>query len=215
MRFWLSNNDGKASGPFELQEIRAMAGRGALSPEAQVCIEGGNEWHSVSSVITASPAPNIPSTPPISPVTPEWARTTFHGYAGFWKRFAAFVIDVIVLMIIGGVVGFSIGLILAASGSRDTKVAEVLAMLAGALINWIYYATMESSQLQATPGKLALGIKVTDLEGQRVGFGRATGRYFAKFFSAILLGVGFIKIAFTKKKQGLHDQLAGTLVVNG
>jgi uncharacterized RDD family membrane protein YckC len=215
MRFWLSNNDGKASGPFELQEIRAMAGRGALSPEAQVCIEGGNEWHPLSSVITASPAPNVPSTPPISPVTPEWARTTFHGYAGFWKRFAAFVIDFILLMIIGFAVGVTIALIMAAGGSRDTRGAEALGNVAGILINWIYYAAMESSRLQATLGKLALGIKVTDLEGQRISFGRSTGRNFAKFFSGILLGVGFIKIAFTKRKQGLHDQLAGTLVVNG
>jgi uncharacterized RDD family membrane protein YckC len=72
---------------------------------------------------------------------------------------------------------------------------------------------MESSARQATLGKMALGIVVTDLDGNRIGFGRATGRYFAKILSALILLIGFIMAAFTQKKQGLHDIIAGTLVV--
>ena len=79
---------------------------------------------------------------------------------------------------------------------------------------WIYFAAFESSPKQATPGKMALGIKVTDLNGRRIGFGKATGRYFGKILSFIILGIGFIMIAFTEKKQGLHDKMAGCLVVN-
>jgi uncharacterized RDD family membrane protein YckC len=59
-----------------------------------------------------------------------------------------------------------------------------------------------------------LGIKVTDLNGSRIDFGRATGRYFGKFISSIILFIGFIMVAFTQKKQGLHDILADCLVVN-
>ncbi len=73
---------------------------------------------------------------------------------------------------------------------------------------------MESSPTQATLGKMALGIKVTDLAGKRVGFGKATGRYFGKIISALILLIGFIMVAFTEKKQGLHDKMAGCLVVN-
>jgi uncharacterized RDD family membrane protein YckC len=62
---------------------------------------------------------------------------------------------------------------------------------------------------------MALGIIVTDLEGRRIGFGRATGRYFAKILSALILGIGFLMVAFTQRKQGLHDMIAGTLVVRG
>ena len=83
------------------------------------------------------------------------------------------------------------------------------------MVNWLYSALMESSAKQATVGKLALGIIVTDMEGRRIGFGKATGRHFAKFLSALILGIGFIMVAFTQRKQGLHDILAGTLVIRG
>ena len=73
---------------------------------------------------------------------------------------------------------------------------------------------MESSAYQGTVGKIFLGIKVTDLNGHKIGFGRATGRHFGKIISAIILFVGFIMVAFTKRKQGLHDIMAGCLVLN-
>ena len=68
--------------------------------------------------------------------------------------------------------------------------------------------------MQGTAGKLALGIKVTDMSGARVSFGRATGRHFAKIISGFILGIGFLMVAFTKRKQGLHDLVAGCLVLN-
>jgi uncharacterized RDD family membrane protein YckC len=60
---------------------------------------------------------------------------------------------------------------------------------------------------------MALGIRVTDLDGGRISFGRATGRYFGKILSGLILGIGFLMAAFTERKQALHDLLAGTLVV--
>lgn len=81
------------------------------------------------------------------------------------------------------------------------------------VIGWLYSAIMESSRFQGTLGKIVLGIRVTDLSGQRVGFGRATGRYFAKILSAMIFCVGFLMVAFTEKKQGLHDMIASTLVL--
>jgi uncharacterized RDD family membrane protein YckC len=82
-------------------------------------------------------------------------------------------------------------------------------------IAWIYEAWMTSSDRQATVGKMAVGLKVTDLNGQRISFARATGRHFAKILSAMVLFIGYIMAAFTERKQGLHDILAGTLVVKG
>ena len=79
-------------------------------------------------------------------------------------------------------------------------------------IAWLYFAIMESSPTQATLGKMAIGIVVTDMSGNRVSFGRATGRHFAKIVSGIILGIGFLMIAFTERKQGLHDIMADTLV---
>jgi len=83
----------------------------------------------------------------------------------------------------------------------------------GFLCAWIYFASLESSASQATLGKRMLGLKVADLSGGRISFGRATGRYFAKILSGVILLIGYIMAGFTEKKQALHDMLAGTLVL--
>ena len=80
-------------------------------------------------------------------------------------------------------------------------------------ISWLYFSIFESSYKQATPGKIDLKLKVTDLNGQRISFWRATGRYFAKIVSGLILYIGFLMIFFTKKRQGLHDLWAKCLVV--
>ena len=99
-------------------------------------------------------------------------------YAGFWRRFGAIIIDAIIVDMATGI------LLLVSLGAF----APVL-FFAG----WLYYSLMESSSWQATLGKMALGIAVTDNAGKRISFGRATGRYFAKIISAIILFVGFIR----------------------
>jgi uncharacterized RDD family membrane protein YckC len=91
---------------------------------------------------------------------------------------------------------------------------NVLGTSVGIIFTWLYYALMESSSYQGTVGKMVLGIKVTDLNGNRIGFGRATGRHFGKIISGLILCVGYIMVAFTQKRQGLHDIMAGCLVVN-
>jgi len=78
---------------------------------------------------------------------------------------------------------------------------------------WLYSAILESSSKQATLGKMALGLTVTDTKTQRIGFGQASGRYFAKYISFLILCVGFMMAGFTKRKQGLHDLIASTLVL--
>jgi uncharacterized RDD family membrane protein YckC len=146
-------------------------------------------------------------------------------YAGFWLRFVAFIIDAIIL----GFVGFIITIPFMASlplggfmrGRPPITPGDLAPLFATfgrvALIrfvlNWLYYALLESSSWQATLGKKALGLEVTDLEGRRISFGRATGRFFGKIISALILFIGFIMIGFTEKKQGLHDMLAGCLVI--
>jgi uncharacterized RDD family membrane protein YckC len=78
---------------------------------------------------------------------------------------------------------------------------------------WLYFALMESSPRGATVGKMALGLRVVDVQGQRISFMRATGRFFAKFISGLILMIGYLMVAFTDRKRGLHDIMAGTLVV--
>ena len=85
--------------------------------------------------------------------------------------------------------------------------------LIGFLLVWLYYAGMESSGMQATLGKRVMGLKVTDVDGDQIGFGTATGRFLGKMISGLILGIGYIMAAFTPKKQALHDMIAGTVIV--
>ena len=137
----------------------------------------------------------------------------FNGYAGFWKRVAAAIIDMVSLMFMGAFIGGFVGGIYGALTGTAAG-SHILGRAVGILLGWLYYAIMESSQKQATLGKMAVGIKVIDKSGEAVSFARATARHFAKILSAMSLGLGYIAVAFTKKKQGFHDMIAGCLVVN-
>ncbi len=120
-------------------------------------------------------------------------------YGGFWKRAAAWLIDAVV-------VGAATGLLITVT--VGIGIAGIF------FAHWLYEAAMLSSSWQSTLGKRALGMTVTDLDGGRLSFARATGRHFAKWLSAMTLCIGFVMAAFTEKKQALHDMVAGTLVVN-
>ena len=85
--------------------------------------------------------------------------------------------------------------------------------LSTTILGWLYFALMESSDKQGTLGKMAFNIKVTDLNGNKISFGRATGRTFGKFLSMIILGVGYLMAGWTKRKQALHDMMADCLVI--
>ncbi len=137
-------------------------------------------------------------------------------YAGFWLRWVALVIDTFVISIPMGFV-YLAGILVGVAGGSDPGPLQVLFFLflicLSVVATWLYFALMESSAAQATLGKRALGLKVTDDAGRRIGFGRATGRYGAKFLSGILFNIGYIMAAFTERKRALHDMLANTLVV--
>ena len=136
-------------------------------------------------------------------------------YAGFWRRAAALSIDAILLGIVQAVVMMIfMGGFMAADGGEEAAGSAVLTInLVMLVIGWLYFAIMESSTPQATLGKMLIGIVVTDASGQPIGFGRATGRYFGKLVSGIILGIGYLMAAFTKRKQALHDIMAGCLVI--
>jgi uncharacterized RDD family membrane protein YckC len=140
------------------------------------------------------------------------------GYGGFWLRVVAAIIDFIILRVVASPIRMIFGG-LGLAGKMSGVPHAGLAFLGGgvtliALIfgSWLYEAFMESSSYQATLGKMILGMKVTDLNGNRISFERATGRHFAKWLSSITLCIGYIMVGFTERKQGLHDLLAGTLV---
>ncbi|HEY3061666.1 MAG TPA: RDD family protein [Chloroflexota bacterium] len=133
-------------------------------------------------------------------------------YAGFWRRFAAAFLDGIIVYVISFVIGAILGVGLAIANVGDNTL-RAISYVVGFLIGVLYYPTQESSEAQATFGKRALGIKVTDLHGQRISFMRALARTLGKWLSTLTLLIGYLMVAWTDRKQALHDMLAGTLVV--
>ncbi|MGH9681015.1 MAG: RDD family protein [Candidatus Acidiferrales bacterium] len=172
-------------------------------------------------------APAVAASGPVSAPLP---------YAGFWIRFAAYLIDGLILGIpymivlivwISSMGGFAMMLrrhqLEEPSGMRGLPPAAgaFAGLLFGFLVvslfflalNWLYFAGLQSSERQATFGKAILSLRVTDLEGRRLSFGHATGRFFAKIVSGMIpFAIGYIMAGFTAKKQALHDMIAGTLV---
>jgi uncharacterized RDD family membrane protein YckC len=155
-----------------------------------------------------------------------------NNYAGFWLRFVAYIIDYIIIWVaqsfifvpILGILGLSFASGMEAGGA-DVDSAAAVGMLAGifaamaatallsAIIALLYWTLMESSKFQGTVGKIALGIKVTDMEGNKLDFVKALVRNLCKIISGLILFLGYIMAGFTDKKQGLHDMIANTLVV--
>ena len=147
-------------------------------------------------------------------------------YAGFWLRFVAFIIDSLLLYFVGMILflPFAASMGMGMRGMATGRPADLQALLPmihtmlrlallRMVLHWLYFSLLESSAWQGTLGKKALGLEVTDLDGNRIGFGRATGRFFAKFISAIILLIGYIMAGFTEKKQALHDIMASCLVL--
>jgi len=136
-------------------------------------------------------------------------------YAGFWKRYAAYFLDSVVVAIINVPVSLVFNLIGAASGNETLAVVlSMVAMLGGFVIGIGYYAGFHASKGGATLGKMAVGIKVVRSDGERITFLRGVGRYFGFILSSLTLMIGFIMAAFTERKQALHDMLCDTLVVD-
>lgn len=159
-----------------------------------------------------------PFAAPESDIRPEQyeASDAPVGFATFWQRFAASFVDGIVIQILSIALGFSIGIVggaMGLAGDDGSDALEALGGLVGLLTFWLYYVLQESSESQATLGKRLIGLRVTDLQGRRISFGRATLRLVCKILSYLTLLIGFLIQPFTKRKQALHDLLAGTLVI--
>ena len=160
------------------------------------------------------------------------------GYAGFWWRVLAWLIDSLILSFVtlvldrlaGGSLFSTMGVPADPHGGSLFNISyipvETVQLsqfwhppvltwpdLLGLLLPAVYYSVLESSRWQATVGKRVCRLRVTRLDGQRISLPRAVGRYFAKFLSAFILCIGFLMIAWTRRKQGLHDLVADTLVV--
>ncbi len=156
---------------------------------------------------------------PVAGAAPAVAVPVRTAYAGFWLRFVAWIIDMLILSAIFLIVLMPIVPILFRRMPFESPMGWPMAPrffwfgplnLIGA---WLYFALFESSSWQATPGKRVLGLLVTDMQGRPISFARASGRFFGKILSWAILMIGYIMAGFTAKKQALHDILADCLVL--
>jgi uncharacterized RDD family membrane protein YckC len=193
------------------------------SGAGQFCQKCGATLGPVPAAIQTSPsAAPAYARPPVAYVVAPASP-----YGGFWIRFLAYFIDRIIV----GIVAAPLFLILVlpaiirishqAEQNQEPSPEMVMSIVAASSVyviiaivgQWLYEALLTSSTWQGTIGKRVLRLKVTDEAGNPIGFGRATGRFFGKLLSGVIMDIGFIMIAFTDRKRGLHDMLAGTLVM--
>lgn len=233
---WYYSTDGMQHGPVSLQALRELVRAGRVQTSDLVWRDGMAQWQPAQTTpqvfeqalasISSPPAQAYAAFPPFPPNGPPsqlnyyTPATTAIAYAGFWLRFGAALLDGILLLIVGWVLGFIFQVIGAGMERGGVSPPAAGLFIAGSnltqmVIGWLYAALMESSTYQATLGKLAVGIRVTDARGQRITFARATGRHFAKYVSMLTFFIGYLMAAFTAHKQALHDMIASCLVIRG
>jgi uncharacterized RDD family membrane protein YckC len=182
-----------------------------------------------------TPAPALPGAEVAVPVvsagtiSPHWLPPKTRTYAGFWLRFVAHLIDSLLLGVVFMVLLVPLLLLTGLGGLLHSITPEhppdpaVVAAFASSIAliivgsvaaGWLYNAYFESSDWQGTIGKKVMNVVVTDLQGNRISFARASGRFFAKLISGLIpFAIGYILAGITEKKQALHDMIAGCLVL--
>ena len=172
-------------------------------------------------VVPPAPLATATAAAPAIAYAPQAVAARPH-YGGFWIRLVAHVLDGIILGVLYVPLFLIFFLPTLLKSINHINAEEPPVELFGALLlmvpllwvmQWLYDALTTSSSWQGTVGKKVFRMKVTDEAGNRISFGRASGRFFGKLLSGMIMNIGFIMIAFTERKQGLHDLLAGTFVV--
>lgn len=230
--WYYADHQRQNQGPLPASAIVALFRKGVLEADSLVWHEGLSEWQALSKhfaeigikaneadrsfLLPLEPLP-VTAPAPASTATPSNRNDADIVPAGFVRRWAAVFLDSLIVSVPVTVLAVVLAIPLVMASANPESAAEKaqgLFYLLYLLVAPAYYAGMESSAHQATFGKMALGIKVVDLRGRRLGLGQALGRWFAAALSYISLGIGFLMAAFTEKKQALHDLIAGTQVVD-
>lgn len=219
-QWYYADAAGTQQGPIDTETLLARYAAGEVQPATLVWREGLPDWQPLSAMATELGLAEA-DLPAVAEALPPTTSAPEVVYAGFWRRLAANVID-----------GFAIGLITlpvtlpvifaagiaAEPGGEGAVIGSLLAQLAVQLfaifVTVAWFACFHASRLMASPGKLAVGIKVVRSDGQRLNFGRSLGRGFAYYLSYLTLYIGFLVAAFTQRKQALHDLICDTLVVD-
>ncbi|MBD8872618.1 RDD family protein [Rhodanobacter sp. DHB23] len=245
MEIWIGRN-GERHGPYKEEDVRAWLRNGQVSGSDLAWREGLADWQPLSvlypdAIHDAAVATDNSFSTSAAPLQslPQTTAAALEDYAGFWKRFAAWIIDFLVLLVPSTIIYAKTGVIdafmhfmtlmqsgpapeamkAASAALKNTTLVPGIIVMA---IGFTYYVLLEGSKWQATLGKLALGIRVTDMEGHAPGFARCAIRNAVRLLNAVqipFIGLipffSYIATAWTARKQGWHDMAAKALVLNG
>lgn len=209
-----SPHHGSAPEPrLELEPLAPTAAPGTGTADGH---DGGHAWTTAEASQAYSPY-----AAPVAAATGYYAPQAAGEVvlAGFWKRVAAYLIDSVIVGVAGTLVGmvlalFALPLALSDDSGAATAIMHLGVQLFSILLTAVYYAAFHASRGGATPGKMAIGIKVVRTDGSRISLLRGIGRYFATILSSLILCIGYLMAAFTQRKQALHDMVCDTLVVD-
>ncbi|WP_329742107.1 RDD family protein [Dyella sp. A6] len=236
MEVWIGRN-GERHGPYKEDEVRQWLRSGQVSSDDLGWYDGLADWQPLSVLFpgerpTESSSSQSVGAAPAPAALPRGGTAILEDHAGFWRRFGAWVIDYLILLVPTAVIASSMGasaafehLMTQIHGGTDPAAAAMVyskavrpATMIALVIGFLYYAICESSAWQATPGKLAVGMRVTDLDGRRISLGRSLGRNAIRLVNIVtflLPLICYLTVAWNARKQGLHDMMARTLVLNG
>jgi uncharacterized RDD family membrane protein YckC len=198
--------DEERLGPFSLEEINRQLATGMLNPSDEAWFEGAPGWRALLSITgVIMPGGASSSAAPIGIATPFTTGST--SYGGFWIRALAYLIDSLILVVASEII---LLLLRVLPGNNALTFGALIPLL----ICFAYMPVFWSSSMQATIGQMICGLKVVNaITGAKISLPRALGRWLALLLAMAILFVGVIMVAFTERKRGLHDILAGTYVV--
>jgi len=234
---WFYVDTGQQAGPVPDEQLDELVRNGKVRGDTLVWREGLANWQPYSQARPegAQPAVIAPPPPPLAgPVPPSGTPgpspvgyapgpAPVYGYAGFWLRFVAKLIDYVVMRIVTLPLEFlPIGMMSSLPKDPSTWVnvltpdallSAVMPMFFITVVLWVLYIGFFLGRFGATPGKLALGLKVVREDGSAIEYGRAFGRALAEILSLVMCFIGYIISAFDAQKRALHDHIASTRVI--
>ena len=217
-RQWYYQQNEQRVGPIPKDQFAELFRTGQLPPETMVWAEGLKDWAPAFKVKGLLPEPiHNPIDDYLTPMptyeqeasNTEKSVAIFQENPSALSRLAAAILDTVVLtMIIFSLFRVATAVVGTEDPDRFIWTVNILSTIAG----WLYFALLESSQVQGSIGKILLGFAVTDLGGKRISFLQATARHFAKILSVVTLGIGYAMCLWTEDRQCLHDKIAGCIM---
>lgn len=220
-QWYYADAAGTQQGPIDSETLLARYAAGEVQPATLVWRDGLDGWQPLSAVAVELGLAEADLPIAAEPLPPATAAVPDVVYAGFWRRFAANVIDSCAIGLITLPVTLPMMFAAGIAGDHGGEAAvfgslfvQLALQLFAFFVTIAWFTGFHASRWMASPGKLAVGIKVVRRDGQCLNFGRSLGRGFAYYLSYFTLYIGFLIAAFTQRKQALHDLICDTLVVD-